>query len=377
MNKELRALVFDECLTEQGLAALRVRFPKNEVVDMSVDTSFKAARKSRTERNKLVEAINRKRIDTSTEIKSEGDAIIDEINKIFDTVVVPFETEDERRKEEERKVKAAHEELLKRQRAEIEKFMDFVTSSEGEDSKNISSAIDAISNIECEIFHKDIIHEAFKQKEDVMSRLSSMLTQRLAYESAEIERKKAEELRQEDERKRLIENKLNDLKMIPVNFMGKSFKEISEQLESLSGWTPSEEMFCHLYAEAVEALSTVIQQLEQAKSGAEVIEKAAEDKKKAEAERLQQIANDRRDAEQNQQSEPADNVHVLGESKAECEGHEDGALASDSREPTEAEIITRFFAGFAEFNPQQAEAIAEVIMGDGVPGVCIEVTKEK
>ena len=354
MNK-ISIVVFEECLTEQGLANLRDKYPSNEVIDMTDDVKFKAARKTRAERNKLVDLINRRRIDTANEIKEDGDGLVDEVNRIYDTVVVPFEVEDKRRKEVKAEKQRLHGEILREQQKQIDGFSAFVTECEnGGDSESISSAIDGITNIDCEIFHKDIIHKAFDKKKEVLDRLGSMLTQRIAYESAEGERQKLE-------RQQKIERKLNDLKMIPVNFTGKPSSEISEKIEELKEYKLVEEQFGELYSQAVESLGQVITQLEGIKAGAEALEQVQANKIEQEGDRLVEIDQERReDAETESQSKKTEVVELQTEPEKSAE-----------------EIITRFFAGFSEFNPEQAEAITEVIMSDGVPGVTIEVTKGK
>jgi len=260
--------------------------------------------------------------------------------------------------------KREKEERLARLREKIAGIRGFVGKARGLESAEVAKLIEEVDAIDCSKDFYDLSVEAAEARTETLTYLNEIYSERLQFEISEKERKELEERQKEDERKRLIENKLNDLKMIPINFMGKSSKEIGEKLEALSGWEPKEEQFGELHAEAVEALNIVIQQLEQAKTGAEVIEKAAEDERKAEAARLQQIADDRREAEQAQKTEPADELV-------------DKPVADAAKqEPTEEEIITRFLAGFEELNPAQATAIAEVIMGDGVPGVTITVTKE-
>ena len=90
--------IYQDEITQQGIKELRDRYPANVVYDMSDEEQFKEARKTRTERNKLVEAINRRRIDTANEIKTIGDSLIGDINGIYEVVVKPFEIEDQRRK---------------------------------------------------------------------------------------------------------------------------------------------------------------------------------------------------------------------------------------------------------------------------------------
>jgi len=56
MSNQLVEVIFKDELTQEGLADLRAKYPADLVFNMADDEVFKAARKTRTEKNKLVEA---------------------------------------------------------------------------------------------------------------------------------------------------------------------------------------------------------------------------------------------------------------------------------------------------------------------------------
>lgn len=185
---QITTLVYQNELTEQGLKDLQDQYPKNLVVNMNNESEFKAARKTRTERNKLIEAIKRRRLDVTADIKKAGDDITGQVENIYSVIVSPFEAEDRRRKEEAAKKAREHEELLIIDRDKIRGFREFIRDCQSESSSSVSSAIDAITNIDCQAFHKDVIHEAMQTKEEVLKTLGDMLTSKIAFEASERQR---------------------------------------------------------------------------------------------------------------------------------------------------------------------------------------------
>ena len=160
---------------------------------MSNESEFKSARKIRTERNKLVEAINRRRIDTTNDLKEVGDNLIESVDEIYSTIVTPFEIEDKNRKELAAKKELEKQMVIDADRKKIASFRGFVLDANNGDSKSVSSSIDALTNIDCSVFHKDLIHEAIRAKEDCLVELTTLLSSKLALEESERARKEAEE----------------------------------------------------------------------------------------------------------------------------------------------------------------------------------------
>lgn len=187
MNKEL-AKIYENELTEQGLENLRNQYPENLVVDMSVEDEFKKARKTRTERNKLVEAINRRRIDTTNDLKTIGDGLVDSVEHIYSVVVGPFEVEDKRRKDEAKKLEQIKQDAIRADRDKINGFRGFVGQSQIGNSATVSSFIDALSNIDIGDFHDDVMREAMEAKEQVLSELTNILANKLQFEESERQR---------------------------------------------------------------------------------------------------------------------------------------------------------------------------------------------
>ncbi len=284
------ATLFSGEITEQGLADLRERFPKEVVHDMTVDAEFKAGRKVRTELNKLTKAIKERRLSVTGEIKTKADDLTNEVELIFATVVGPFETQLEVNKLAKEKEERELKELLDGQRVKINELNNFVSDCVGKTSQSISEVIEAVDLIDTTYFHKDIIHEAIETKTSVQSRLAELLTQALNEESLQVERDKLAKQQEEADKAQRIadlkaqaQTRLNNLMMIPTGFFGKTSKEINDKIESLTNYEVLEAEFCELFNQANAAKTQVISQLAimsgQQKTAEEVAELAeAEDK---------------------------------------------------------------------------------------------------
>ena len=182
--------VFDEELTEEGLRELRGKYPSEVVWDMSDDKQFKQARKVRTERNKLVESVNRKRIDVTSDLKAYADNLSGDINSALEHIIEPFEAEDARRKEAAARIKREYEERLNGERAHINDIRSFVTRSRGQDSEYIEGVIESVDLIDTDCFHKDLIHDAITAKRETMEQLTGLLADTKAREKLEAEQAK-------------------------------------------------------------------------------------------------------------------------------------------------------------------------------------------
>lgn len=255
MSNNLVEVIFQNELTAAGLAELRAKYPSDVVTDMSVEENFKQARKTRTEMNKLVDAINRRRIDVSSEIKAHGDSLIKQVTDIYSVVVQPFEIEDQRRKDIAAEEKRKYDEKIAAERAQIKEISDWVTFCNGRSPAEIQGIIEAVDLIDTAGFHKDLIHEAIEVKDSTLNSLSGMLQQAIVNEQADKHRKEAElALR--------IERRISALKMLPLDYMMKPLSDVESKLQSLANYQPDPAEFCERYNEAITAQQAIIQQME-------------------------------------------------------------------------------------------------------------------
>ena len=185
-NNEV-ATLYSDVLTEQGLEDLRNKYPSNLVYDMTDDAVFKAARKTRTERNDLNRKIDRRRIDKAAEVNAMGNSLTEKVTDIYSVIVEPFEAEDKKRKLEAKRIAEQQQKIIDNDRAKINGFRGFIEQAYSGDSKTASSLIDAVTNIDPTTFHKDLIVEAKQAKESILSELGNILSSKL--QSEEVDKK--------------------------------------------------------------------------------------------------------------------------------------------------------------------------------------------
>lgn len=283
----LMETVFKEEITKKGLAHLRVKYPEDLKIDMSDDVEFKAARKTRTEKNKLVEAINRRRLDITAELKTYSDGVIGTIGTIYDVVTIPFEKEDQRRKNEAKKVAEALEVKLNGERAAIKAIGDFYASAKGKPSDEISGIIEAVDLIEVDHFDKELIHEAIDIKKETLEKLDALLSDTKSREILDAEREKLAEESAAAAKKAVIVERLNTLKMIPTTMFGKSSKDIGKKITSIENFSITEEEFGDMVGEGENAVMNVVAQLKVMESQQKTVEEASKIKAEKEAEDAQ------------------------------------------------------------------------------------------
>jgi hypothetical protein len=272
MSNQLVEVIFKDELTQEGLAELRAKYPADLIFNMADDEVFKAARKTRTEKNKLVEAIDRRRIDVCNEVKQHGDSLIKQIDEIYSVVVEPFEIEDKRRKDIEKQKKEQHEALIKSEREKIAAIGAWVPECIGKSSAEIQDIIEAVDMIDTSLFHKDVIHEAIEIKQKTINQLGQSLAQAIQNEQAEAQRQQALEAERIAKRNLDIEQAIGRLRMLPMDYMQKHSSETRKKIDELQGFTPTAEKFGERTGEAAEALKMVLQQLDMIAGNAERME---------------------------------------------------------------------------------------------------------
>jgi hypothetical protein len=262
---EVRELVFKGQLTQDGLEELRKKYPADLVVDMTNEQAFKDARKTRTERNKLTEAINKRRLGVSNDLKEYAGGLMTEVEEIYAVIVGPFEEEDAKRKKKAEEEKLKLEKLLAEQRSQIESIKQYEAEALKSTSDQISGMIDAIGNINPSSFHKDLVHEVIDVIDDVKAKLSDMLIKQVETERLKEESDKSEKLRIATER-------VNALRMIPMDLLGKDSTAIAKKINSVACAEINEEEFGQLTQEAEQARTTVLNQLDAMLKQAEQVE---------------------------------------------------------------------------------------------------------
>jgi len=334
MSNNLVEVVFQNELTAAGLAELRAKYPADVVTDMSVEDNFKQARKTRTEMNKLVDAINRRRIDVSAEIKTHGDNLIKQVTDIYSVVVQPFEIEDQRRKDIAAEEKRKYEEKIAAELAQIKEIGDWVPFCNGKSPAEIQNIIEAVDLIDTAGFHKDLIHEAIEVKDSTLKALSGILQQTIINEQADKQRQAAElALR--------IEQRSSALKMLPLDYMMKPLADVESKLQSLSNFQPDPAEFGDRYNEAVTAQQAVIQQMEMI----------------ATQKRQQEVASVQQEVKQPEPEQPVtEQVKTAPASLQEAKRALSGNVPASFKSDLKADVLT-----WCELHSVDADAVSQLI----------------
>ena len=280
--------VYQADANQETLDEIRKEFPADVVIDMSNDDNFKAARKTRTRRNKMVDAIKDRRLAFTNEVKDYADALTEQVNEAFEPVVKLFEIEDAARKEAKAKAEAERKLLLDGQREEIAGLKQFLDNARGTSSENIAGILESIDLIETDCFDKELIHEAIETKKSVIEELHQLLRDTKSREATERERAALAAQAEEQAKKAGIQDRITKLQNIPMSMFGKSSAEIESKIESIKNVQIIESEFFERTAEAEQAKSLVVQQLEMMLQQAHAIESANKQNKLAEQKKQEQ-----------------------------------------------------------------------------------------
>lgn len=292
-------VVFQEDLTKKGLADLRKQYPKSFSLDMTQDDEFKQGRKIRTERNKLVKAINDRRIGFTNELKAYGDDLIAKVDVIYDPIINAFELEDKRRKEEAARIAKEREEFLNKQRHDIADMSYFIEQSKGKDSQFIADTIEAVDLIDTESFDKELIHEAIDTKKGVLETLNNMYQAAKAAEAVEAEREQLriqqeaiEQEQRKQEQARVIEQRIDNLRRDPMSYKDSSSDVITARITQLENYTPPESDFGERTEEVCQIKLEVIAELKDRLEMAQFKEEKQQRQAEVEAQQIEQLQAD-------------------------------------------------------------------------------------
>lgn len=253
-----------------------VTVPESEI-DLTTDKGRKAIGSRSHKVSRIKTALVKAGKDSITDLKAQvqkvngGIKFVEEnLNSLRDSTRAPlaeWEAEQERIKEEEAKKEQERIDAIK---LKIDSIHDMATLHGGETIEQISSLIDAVSNIDCSNDFDEFAADALKAIAECKDSLSSQM-------QTLIQQKQQEELNAKLEAERKageIKERINKLRMIPVELMGSPSSIIAMKIDNLKSYEIPAEDFGDAYQEAVDSMTTVIEQLEVMKSQAEIVEAA-------------------------------------------------------------------------------------------------------
>lgn len=308
-NGTVEVAVFTQ--TEAALAELKHKY--DIVPDTTTDEGYKLVKDGVSELRTIRTSIEKERKRIKAPYIEAGNIIDAEAKRITSEIVAledPLKAAKKERDEHEKRLK---EERLNRLRAKIQTIRDFVAVAKGRDSDGIAKLIEDLDAIDTSVDYYDLTAEATTARAETLAELNDMFTRQFDFERSERERIKAQQEREELERKQAIDARINKIRMYPVDLMGKPSSDIGRALNSLKFHPPMETDFQERYDEAKAAHEDAITKLEAMEKQAKQIEEMErEAKAKAEAERQEHLRKERaeREREMAEQNQAARTVSV-------------------------------------------------------------------
>jgi anion-transporting ArsA/GET3 family ATPase len=271
--------------TEAALAELTHKY--DVIPDTSTDEGYKfvkSACKDLVGRRTAVEAERKKikqpYLDAGRIIDAEAKRITGKLVELE----TPLSDAKKRHDDEEKRIKA---ERIARLQLKVDAIRNTVKRAKGKTSPEVAVLIEEVDAIDTANDFYDLTHEATVARSEVLDELGTIYGERMEYERAERQRKEAEEARREAERKAAIEARINKVRMIPLEFMGKSSAEINQRLDGLRLGAIRPDDFGERCEEMISAQKQAIAQLEAMAAQAELAENQALEIAKIEAERVE------------------------------------------------------------------------------------------
>lgn len=274
--------------TEAALAELKRKY--DIVPDTTTDEGYKLVKDGVSELRTIRTSIEKERKRIKEPYLEAGRIIDAEAKRITSEIITLEDPLKAAKKERDEYEKRQKEERLQRLRAKIQTIRDFVAVAKGRDSDGIAKLIEDLDAIDTSVDFYDLTTEATTARAETLAELNDMFTRQFDFERSERERIKAQKEREELERKQAIDNRINNIRMFPVELMGKSSSDIGRALNSLKFHQPLETEFQERLDEAKAAHDDAITKLGAMEKQAKQIEDMErEAKAKAEAERQEQL----------------------------------------------------------------------------------------
>jgi len=184
--------------TNAALAALRQKY--SVVPDANTEEGYawvKAGIKELTGLRTSLEAARKREKEPHLQagriLDAEAKRITEELVKLEDPMKAA-------KKEVDDRVERERQERIARLQLKVDAIKAMPTQVRGKSSDEISAMLDRVGEIDASHDYYDLTKEAVEARQNAMDELTQMLTDRLAFEAAEEDRKKAEAARAEMER---------------------------------------------------------------------------------------------------------------------------------------------------------------------------------
>ena len=249
-NKNIVA-IYGDTITQDEINKIKEKHT-GLVHDFSNEEEFKAARKVRTEMNKILDAVDRIGIDAAQDITDMRNFLKEEIESAYSGTVAPFLIENQKRLDEAKRVKKEKEERIAQQKTQLDKIKGASARAIHLPIDDIDEILQDIMNIDIDFFDENLKQEAeaaknislaqlqdaykFAQQKDEMRKERELREAELADKDDELEKLKAQlaalQPKEELPKARGLQCKMNDLMYrMTKDAASYSFKEYLEDLD--------------------------------------------------------------------------------------------------------------------------------------------------
>jgi hypothetical protein len=258
--------------TEAALSDLRSRY--QEIPSLDTEEGYNYVKSGLKRLVSLRTGLDAERKRIKTPYLEAGRIIDAEAKRITEELMILEKPMKAAKKEVDDREKRLKEERLARLNQKIEDIRTHVDQARGKPSSDIAEMIQAVDLINTSKDFFELSMDAEKARQDTLERLNQLYSERLSYERAEEDRKKAEAEAAELRKARDIAELLNKLRMIPMDMLGKPSIEIKSKLDSLKNYPPVEADFGTRYGEAADDYNTVLSQLQKMYDQADALARA-------------------------------------------------------------------------------------------------------
>ncbi|WP_333609329.1 hypothetical protein, partial [Arsukibacterium sp.] len=165
------------------------------------------------------------------------------------------------KKEVDEREKRMKEERLARLGQKVQAIRDIATQARGKSSDEIAELISTVDAIDATEDFYELTHDAVNARAETLKSLGEAYNDRLSFEETQRQLAEQEAQRKAMEAEQAVERRINNLKMIPLEYMQRSYADTKGQLDRLVNFVPEEKDFAGRLDEVKLAMSNVISQL--------------------------------------------------------------------------------------------------------------------
>jgi len=239
--------IFTDTVTED---AIKMITSKHEglVHDFSNEAEFKAARKVTTEMNKLLKAVDTVGIAAAKQITELRNELKDKIEDAYSGTTIPFYIEDQKRKNEAKRIKEEKEARLAEQKAKLAMIKGASARAMHLPIDDIEDILQEVMCIDLAFFDEDMQQEAKSSKEISLAQLQDAFK----FAGQKEEMRKADELQKAE-----LADKDDEIAKLKAMLEAQQPKQEPE-FKKARTINDDLEQFCNEYGLDIEALSELI-----------------------------------------------------------------------------------------------------------------------